>query len=171
MKFETTVKSCEYRECVDGSGCHWLVKTSTGKQYKCKSLAAATDTCFKQHIPEWKGREIFQGVLHHSSLWPQEKVELAGKRVAIIRAGSTGIQVVQEASKVAANDMQLIRSPNLALLMRQLKVTEDEIYAHKAHMPHVFEAVRHNSFGLPIQGSTLKTFDVDEKERLARWDE
>jgi cation diffusion facilitator CzcD-associated flavoprotein CzcO len=109
MEFETTVKSCEYREGTHGSGSHWIVKTSTGNSYRCKSLVAATGTSFKQHIPEWKGREDFEGVLHHSSLWPQKNIDLAGKRVAVIGAGSTGIQVVQEASKVAAGLLRMLR--------------------------------------------------------------
>jgi cation diffusion facilitator CzcD-associated flavoprotein CzcO len=171
MEFETTVKSCEYQEGVDGSDSHWIVKTSTGKGYKCKSLVAATGTSFKQHIPEWKGREDFEGVLHHSSLWPQENVELAGKRVAVIGAGSTGVQVVQETSKVAASVTQFIRSPNLALPMGQRKITEDEIYANKAQFPHVFKALKHTSAGLPMEGLNSNTCDVDEKERLAKWDE
>jgi cation diffusion facilitator CzcD-associated flavoprotein CzcO len=138
MQFETTVKSCEYQEGAHGSDSHWIVKTSTGNSYRCKSLVAATGTSFKQHIPDWKGREDFEGVLHHSSLWPQENIDPAGKRVAVIGAGSTGIQVVQEASKVAASVTQFIRSPSLALPMRQRKITEDEIYANKAQMPFVF---------------------------------
>jgi cation diffusion facilitator CzcD-associated flavoprotein CzcO len=132
---------------------------------------AATGTSFKQHIPEWKGREDFEGVLHHSSLWPQENVELAGKRVAVIGAGSTGVQVVQETSKVAASVTQFIRSPNLALPMGQRKITEDEIYANKAQFPHVFKALKHTSAGLPMEGLNSNTCDVDEKERLVKWDE
>jgi cation diffusion facilitator CzcD-associated flavoprotein CzcO len=171
IEFETIVKSCEYRECSHGPASHWIVKTSTGCEYRCKSLVAATGTSFKQYMPEWKGRESFEGVLHHSSLWPHENIDLAGKRVAVIGAGATGIQVVQEASKVAASVTQFIRTPNIALPMRQRQITEDEIYTNKPYMPHVFKALRHTSAGQPFDLPDLNTFDVDEKERLANWDE
>jgi cation diffusion facilitator CzcD-associated flavoprotein CzcO len=167
MELETTVKSCEYRE---GASPHWIVKTSKGSEYKCKWLVSATGTSFKQYMPEWKGRESFEGVLHHSSLWPHN-VDLAGKRVAVIGAGSTGVQIVQEASKVAASVTQFIRTPNIALPMRQRQITTDEIYTLKPCMPHVFKALRHTSAGQHFDGQELNTFDVDEKERLAFWDE
>lgn len=171
IELETTVKSCEFQAGHHGAESSWTVRTVQGGSYRCKWLVAATGTSFKQYMPEWKGREKFKGVIHHSSLWPQEKVELEGKRVAVIGAGSTGIQVVQEASKVAASVTHFIRSPNLALPMRQRDVTEDEIYAQKPQIPHVFKSIRHTAAGLPTEKTMLNTFDVDEKTRQGIWDE
>jgi cation diffusion facilitator CzcD-associated flavoprotein CzcO len=50
MVLEITVKSCEYQEGAHGSATspHWIVKTSTGSEYKCKWLVSATGTSFKQ---------------------------------------------------------------------------------------------------------------------------
>ena len=38
--------------------------------------------------------ENFKGEIHHSSLWPEQPVDLANKRVAIVGAGATAIQVI-----------------------------------------------------------------------------
>lgn len=115
--------------------------------------------------------ENFKGELHHSAAWPDTGVELKNKRVAVIGAGSTGIQVVQESAKVAETVTQFIRSPNFAIPMRQRAITEDEIYANKSHVGHVFKACRTTPTGLPIVGAGKNTFDESEEQRQARWEE
>lgn len=73
----------------------WLVRTANGASYRCKWMISATGTSFKQHFPDWKGRETFEGIIAHSSLWPKD-IDISGKRVAIIGAGSTAVQIMQE---------------------------------------------------------------------------
>ena len=149
----------------------WSVKTADGDTYRAKWFVAATGTSFKQYIPTFKGIRDFRGVMQHSSLWPEEPVDMKGKRVDVIGAGSTGVQVVQEAAKVASNLTQFIKSPNLALPMRQRKMTPEEIYAYKAVVPHVFKACRKTRTGLPIENSGKRVFDVSAEERQALWEE
>lgn len=152
-------------------GNRWHVKTEGGDEYVAKWLIAATGTSARPHTPQWKGMENFKGAMHHSALWPEEEVPLAGKRVAVIGAGSTGVQVVQEASKVASHLTQFIKSPNYALPMRQRQITVEEIYSQKALIPHVFKACRGTRTGLPIVNQGRKVFDDDDKKRHAVWDE
>lgn len=149
----------------------WVVKTDAGQLYRCTWLIAATGTSFKQHIPDFKGKELYKGAMHHSALWPEQGVPLEGKRIAIIGAGSTGIQVLQESAKVGAHVTQFIKTPNLAVPIRQRKVDEDEIYATKPHIQHVFKACRENRMGLPIVGTGRKTFDDSKEERWKVWEE
>lgn len=68
----------------------WFATRAGGDKYDCKWLLSCTGTSFKQYIPGFKGKEKFQGKMHHSSLWPEEGVEMKDKRV-VIGAGSTGI--------------------------------------------------------------------------------
>ena len=128
----------------------WHVKTSGGESYRSKWFVAATGTSARPYVPKWEGMEDFKGVIHHSSLWPEQPVEMGGKRVGIIGAGATAVQVMQEASKVASNVTEFIRTPNFAIPMKQRKVTEEEIYAQKALIPHIFRACRTTRTGLPI---------------------
>ncbi|WPG98762.1 Hypothetical protein R9X50_00155600 [Acrodontium crateriforme] len=149
----------------------WEVTTSSGQVYCCKYFLACTGTSFKQYIPEWKGRDKFKGIMHHSSLWPEEPVDLTGKRIAIIGAGSTGVQVLQEAAKVATHVTQFIRTPNYALPMRQREVSEEEIYAYKSQFPHVFKALRNTAAGLPMEKPDRNIMDTPPEERKVIWDE
>ena len=156
----------------------WRVKTAVGRtsepagEWSCKWLIAATGTSFKPYTPTWSGMEKFKGSLHHSALWPEEPVDMSNKRVAVIGAGSTGVQVMQEAAKVASTCTQFIKTPNLAVPMRQRQVTEEEIYQNKAMFPHVFKACKGGTrTGLPITNSGRRVFDDDEETRHKLWEE
>lgn len=148
----------------------WTTTTEAGDVYRSTYLICGTGTSFKQYMPNFDGMDKYQGVLHHSSQWPGD-VDIAGKRVAVIGAGSTGIQVLQEAAKVSAKVTQYIRSPNLAMPMRQRNVSRDEIFAFKPTYKHAIEACRNTPTGLPAVSSGLKTFDLTEEERSAFWEE
>lgn len=110
---------------------YWEVQTADGQLHKCTWLVPATGTSFKQYIPTWKGLESYKGVIAHSSLWPREGVEIEGKRVAVIGAGSTGVQFTQDGSKVAKTLTQFIRTPNTALPMGQRKISREEILSNR----------------------------------------
>ena len=163
----TRVMEARWQE--DGGA--WLLQTSDGQHWRCKWFIAATGTSFKQHIPDFRGHEKFKGAMHHSASWPEEGVELAAKRVAIIGAGSTGVQVMQESAKIAEHVTQFIRTPNLAVPMRQRNISVDEIYHSKPHIPHVFKACRNTRSGLPIVRVGKKTFDDSAEERKRLWEE
>jgi cation diffusion facilitator CzcD-associated flavoprotein CzcO len=154
----------------DESSSQWGVQTKDGRTFRCKWLIPATGTSFKQHFPEWKNRDKFKGVIAHSSLWPED-VEISGKRVAVIGAGSTAVQIMQESSKVSSLVTQYIRTPNLALPMRQRTVTEDEVYAYRPTYQHVFKACKTTFAGLPTQSFPKMTFDVSDEERKKIWEE
>lgn len=64
--------------------------------FKTKFWTACTGFAAKRYIPDWKGIEDFRGVIHHSSFWPKEGVDVRGKRVAVIGTGATGVQITQE---------------------------------------------------------------------------
>lgn len=142
----------------------WHVTSAKGHVYRAKFLVCGTGTSFKQYIPTFEGLDKYKGVVHHSSLWP-EKVDMEGKRVAIIGAGSTGVQVLQEAAKVASKVTQFIRTPNLAIPMKQRKISREEIMAYKPAFPHVFAALKTTRTGLPQLNTGKKVFGVSDEER------
>ncbi|MGH3276328.1 MAG: flavin-containing monooxygenase, partial [Streptosporangiaceae bacterium] len=51
--------------------------------------------------PFARGGTGFRGVICHTSRWPDD-LDLAGKKVAVLGTGSSAVQVIAEAAKVAA---------------------------------------------------------------------
>lgn len=165
--YQTRVTEAKWEE----EAGNWLITTGNGQQYRSKWFLSATGTSFKPNYPSINGLDKFAGQIHHSAAWPEDGVELKGKRVAVIGAGSTGIQVMQEAAKVSSHVVQYMRTPNYAIPMRQRKITEEEIYQHKSHVPHVFKACRTTPTGLPIMRNGRKVFDDSEEKRMKTLEE
>jgi cation diffusion facilitator CzcD-associated flavoprotein CzcO len=61
-----------------------------------------------------RGEHPFQGVITHTSLWP-EGLDLAGRRVGVVGTGSSAVQVVAEAAKRAASVTVFQSTPNWIL--------------------------------------------------------
>ena len=53
-------------------------------------------------IPNIQGMDSFQGPIFHSSRWPED-LEWQGKRIGIIGAGATTVQMVPVMAKEAAS--------------------------------------------------------------------
>jgi len=77
----------------DGSS-RWTVTAADGRVWRAQFLVAATGVLSVPFFPDVPGRDDFTGVQLHTGLWPAEPVDLAGKRVAVVGTGSSGVQIV-----------------------------------------------------------------------------
>lgn len=117
--------------------------------------------------------ENYTGALHHSTAWPDEGVNVRGKRVAIIRQGSTGIQLVQSLIKEAKEMTVFVRTPNMAIPMRQRKISKEE----QDHTKGFYDAILHtacrNSFGghLSNRPPSIDTWSLTPEDRAAWFQE
>ena len=67
------------------------------------------------HMPEYPGRESFNGRIVHPQQW-RDDVEVRGKRVVVIGSGATAVTLVPELAKTAAHVTMLQRSPTYMLV-------------------------------------------------------
>jgi len=80
----------------------WHVRSANGDHVVCKYVVAATGALSAPNMPDWPGREKYQGEIYHTTQWPDEPLDLKDKRVGIIGTGSTSIQaspILAEKSK------------------------------------------------------------------------
>lgn len=47
----------------------------------------------KLHMPHFKGIETFKGFTCHTARWPEQPVDVRGKRVGVIGSGATGVNI------------------------------------------------------------------------------
>ena len=64
-----------------------------GSEFRARYLVAATGVLSVPFYPDVPGREDFRGDSYHTGLWPATPVDFAGKRVAVIGTGSSGVQI------------------------------------------------------------------------------
>lgn len=110
----------------DDKDAKWLVNTQDGKAYRTKYLLLNTGFAAKRYIPDWKGIDTFRGTFLHPSYWPDQELELKGKKVAIVGSGSTGVQLSTEISKVAGELVLFHRTPNMCTPMGQISFKDNE---------------------------------------------
>ncbi|KAF7166900.1 hypothetical protein CNMCM5623_000437 [Aspergillus felis] len=145
----------------------WTVQTENGIRAVAKYFIPAIGFTTQQYVPDWKGLEGFQGTIHHTSTWPQEPVDVRGKRVAVIGTGSTGLQITQEWAKEATETLVFQRTPNLALPMRQQKLDKRGQERMRDETADLFDRSRKTSGGLPYE-SPAKTFAEFSSDEIAK---
>ncbi|KAK5390164.1 hypothetical protein LTS13_000245 [Exophiala xenobiotica] len=162
--FNTKVVAADW----DDDTCSWTIICDTGKVFKSKFWTACTGFAAKRYFPDWEGLEDFKGVIHHSSFWPKDGVDVKGKRVAVIGTGATGVQITQEWAREIGEDGHLEmwqRTPNLACPMNQIFMTKEEQAKLRDDLGSRF-AERNNYYnGFLYQWREDKTFDHNDKER------
>ena len=85
--------------------------------------------------------------------------------MAVIGTGATGIQLAQEVGQEAAHTCVFQRTPNLALPMRQRKVSKEELSANKVNYPQIFKDRMKTFAGFAYDFMDKNTFDDSKEER------
>jgi cation diffusion facilitator CzcD-associated flavoprotein CzcO len=74
----------------------WLVETEAGDVLRTRFCIMATGGLSAPNRPDYPGIDSFEGTIVQTSMWPEEGVELAGKRIGVIGTGSSGVQTIPE---------------------------------------------------------------------------
>ncbi|MEV6101353.1 NAD(P)/FAD-dependent oxidoreductase [Nocardia sp. NPDC051981] len=91
-----------------GSG--WLVETGDGSRYEADFVIAATGVLHHPAVPDLPGLSEFTGEVLHTARW-NDSVATAGRRIAVIGTGSTGVQVLSALQPEAERVTHFVRSP------------------------------------------------------------
>ncbi|MEO1064722.1 MAG: NAD(P)/FAD-dependent oxidoreductase [Actinomycetota bacterium] len=116
----------------------WTLGTDVGRRYGCRYLLLCLGFGSARYVPDLPGLGSFTGPCHHTARWPEDGVDLAGRRVGVVGTGASGVQVVQEAAKVAGHLTVFQRTPVTAIPMRQERLDPDAQRAAKADLPEIF---------------------------------
>ncbi|WEW58875.1 hypothetical protein PRK78_004343 [Emydomyces testavorans] len=144
---------------------NWKIRTDDGRTTTCKFFILATGFAAKPYTPSFKGIESFKGAIHHSCSWPKDGVDTRGKRVGVIGTGATGVQIAQECAKDADSLTVFQRTPNLALPMRQGKLTSEEQERRKSTYPGFFRNRLKTFGGMKYTFMDKKVEDATPAER------
>jgi cation diffusion facilitator CzcD-associated flavoprotein CzcO len=148
----------------------WIVRSSDGSVASARYLVLCTGLSAKPYVPDLPGLANFAGERHHTAQWPQQGLDLAGKRVGVIGTGASGVQVAQEAAAVAAHLTVFQRTPNLALPMRQRKLDADTIRRMKEGYPSAYKKRRTTFGGFDYDFLPKAASEVSEDERQATFE-
>ena len=109
IAFDTKVVSARYDEALG----LWSLRTSADETVVCRYAVLAIGALSDPKTPDIEGVNDFAGEAYFTSSWPKDgSVDLRGKRVGVIGTGSSGIQVIPEIAKVAAEVYVFQRTAN-----------------------------------------------------------
>lgn len=160
-RFNTRVQRAEW----DADRSRWVVTTKAGEMYEARYCVMATGPLSVPRDPDIPGLDKFKGELYRAAKWPHKPVSYAGKRVAVLGTGSTGIQIVQEVGPQAGELFVLQRTPSFTMPMRNFALTPEYTAEVKRHYPGLREVARNSPAGGLRPASTRAFFSVRPEER------
>ncbi|MDN5939800.1 MAG: NAD(P)/FAD-dependent oxidoreductase [Salinisphaera sp.] len=163
ISFNTRVQSAAF----DEDRREWTVHSLGHQPIRAKFVIANLGFAAKPNIPKIEGLDSFQGQANHTALWPQEGVDMAGKRVAIIGTGSSGVQVAQQAALCAKQVTVFQRTPNLALPMQNKQYNAEDNRQMKSGLPAAFANCRETYAGFDFDFVQKNATETPDAERNA----
>lgn len=163
-RFDTRVASAVFDETTG----RWQVSTDAGDQVSATYLIPAVGILSAPNLPDFPGLASFTGPAYHTAYWPEDGVDLAGKRVGIIGTGSTGVQAIPLLAEHAEHLTVFQRTPNYVIPARNRPVTEQEMDEIKSRYDEVWAKVRRHWFSFPFDmaNKLAASTDADERTRL-----
>ena len=154
----------------DEAGRRWELRTDAGDTLRTRFVVLCTGFASKPYVPDLPGLADFRGDWHHTAWWPQTATDMTGLRVGVLGTGASGVQVVQEAAKVADQVTVFQRTPILALPMQQRRLTSVEQDQAKERYPQIFGTRLETDSGFGYGPMEDSVFSVSEPERLAMFE-
>ncbi len=148
----------------------WNITLDDGRQYRARFVVMTVGALSAPTLPRIKGIETFQGQSFHTAQWPKTPVSFAGKRVAVLGTGATGVQTIQEVAKTAAQLTVFQRRPNWCTPLHNRKITPDEMASIRADYAEIFRRCHETAAGFIHTTDPRATFEVNEAERLVFWE-
>src|SRR6266571_4935520 len=148
----------------------WQIHTAEGYRARAQFVIAAVGVLSAQYVPDFVGLESFQGTWCHTGRWPQDGLEVAGKRVGVIGTGASAVQLIPEIAKDVAHLTVFQRTPNYCVPLRNGPIDPAWQRQIKASYPDIFKQCRETP------GAFLHAFDprsalaVSPDERRAQYE-
>ncbi len=164
IQLNTAIASADYQE--DSNV--WLVKTASGEEFTCKYFVSAMGMISEPVVPNIPGKDKFNGPCFHSSRWPED-LDYAGKRVGIIGAGATTVQMLPVMAETAADVTVFQRTPNFVMPAVQQEMTPEWEKEIKENYDEILAKCRNHVFGMAFDspvGRDLADTPPEEVQRV-----
>jgi cation diffusion facilitator CzcD-associated flavoprotein CzcO len=166
MQFNSRLKAAHFDETRD----LWRLKLDNGREFTCRFLILAVGPLSAPTMPRLEGIESFKGRSFHTNYWPHEPLDLAGKKVAVIGTGATGIQIIAEIANKVGELAVLQRRPNWSAPLNNSPISETEMADIRARYDEIFAACTRSPGAFLHEPDPRGFYEVSREERLKLWD-
>jgi cation diffusion facilitator CzcD-associated flavoprotein CzcO len=163
IRFDAKVASATY----DESSATWTVALADGSELCTRFLIAATGVLSVPYYPDVPGRDDFRGESLHTGRWPAAPVDFAGKRVAVIGTGSSGVQLIPAIAGEVASLTVYQRTANWCTPLNNAPITPTEQAQLRAEFEAIRETLNTSASGFLHRAHDRATYDDSKEERRA----
>ncbi|MFG2886898.1 flavin-containing monooxygenase [Streptomyces sp. NPDC048297] len=104
LEIVTGVEVFRIDRAADGEG--WLLHASGGRELTGGAVVVATGFNHTPHMPDWPGREEYDGTLLHAGDY-RDAAPYAGRDVLVVGAGNTGAEIAADLAEGGAARVRL----------------------------------------------------------------
>jgi cation diffusion facilitator CzcD-associated flavoprotein CzcO len=155
---------------LDETTLRWTVTTDGGEVLKARFCLMATGPLSAAMTPNFSGLDTFAGEIYHTAHWPQRNVDFAGKRVAVIGTGSSGIQSIPIIAERAAHLYVFQRTPNYSIPAGNRPLSIEELDDIKAGYAERRRLSWRSGGGSPHITAPKPTMEFTPEERRAAFE-
>jgi len=163
IQFGARVASCTW----DAASGLWTVALESAETHTARFLVTAIGALSAPTLPNFPGMEDFRGQAFHTGLWPKEPVDFAGKRVAVIGTGASGVQTIQEVAKTAKELVVFQRTPNWCAPLHNGQISADEMAEIRGSYDAIFQRCEETFSCFLHTPDPRSALEVSEAERNA----
>ena len=149
----------------------WQLTTDKGTTIACRYYIMATGCLSAPKPPEIDGVKDFKGEIYFTGRWPHDEVRLAGKRIAVIGTGSSGIQSIPLLAEQASQLTVFQRTPNFALPAHNGPAPADRRTLLEGDRAGYREQARWSLAGVPYPQQMAVSWQLTDAERRERFEQ
>jgi cation diffusion facilitator CzcD-associated flavoprotein CzcO len=145
----------------------WTVTLDDSSSFSTRFLITAIGPLSTPTLPVIEGRDSFEGQSFHTARWPKQPVDFAGKRVAVIGTGATGVQTIQTIASQVGSLTVFQRTPNWCAPLHNGKIDAETQEKIKAGYPEMFARCQETFACFLHTPDPRGAFEVTDEEREA----
>jgi cation diffusion facilitator CzcD-associated flavoprotein CzcO len=166
MQFNCRLEAAHFDETRD----LWRLRIGDGREFTCRFVVLALGLLSAPTMPRLEGIESFKGRSFHTYYWPHEPIDLAGKKVAVIGTGATGIQVIAEIADKVGDLKVFQRRPNWSAPLNNSVISEAEMAEIRSRYDEIFAACTRSPGAFLHEPHHRGFYEISREERLKLWD-
>ncbi|MBV8185695.1 MAG: NAD(P)/FAD-dependent oxidoreductase [Alphaproteobacteria bacterium] len=166
MQFNCRVEAAHYDEAANA----WRLSLGDGRTLSARFVILTLGLLSIPTLPRLEGMDRFKGQSFHTFYWPNEGVELADKKVAVIGTGATAIQVIAEIADKVGTLTVFQRRPNWAAPLNNSRISDEEMADIRRRYDEIFATCARTPGGFEHEPDRRGFWEVQREERLKLWD-
>ena len=149
----------------------WTLRLADGDQLTTRFVVTCIGVLAQPTLPNLEGMADFKGQSFHTYWWPKEPVALEGRRVGVIGAGATAIQVISTIADKVGTLTVFQRRPNWSTPLHNSSISSEEMADIRRRYDEIFARCSESPGGFEHIPDRRGFWTLSKEERTAFWNQ